>query len=65
MHTYNRLTHTLQTIYEGPYVGNYYSMGQHTGGCLYRFKSSLFTNLSLTLQKGEEGATVKNPLFIK
>ena len=25
-----------QTIIEGPYEGNYYSMGQHTGGCLYR-----------------------------
>ena len=36
-----------QTIIEGPYEGNYYSMGQHTGGCLYRCQ--LYLNFILKL----------------
>jgi len=27
-------------VKEGPYLGSYYSMGEHTGGCLYREPNS-------------------------
>ena len=43
-----------QTIIEGPYVGNYYSMGQHTGGCLYRFRINFQSTLELQKDRDDD-----------